>query len=155
MKKEEKVPFFKKLFAKKEKIVDYSQPLSEKEQKKMLKKMNPLDVELKLPQEYCGSTKNVWNQIREIFEIPENDTITQQFDYFTNLEKIEEELFGSIKDREKEFPFFPLRLYITHNMQDTMKKKIMGYFAKLTQEVGTAHLAVQVADNILHWFNSR
>jgi len=30
----------------------------------------------------------------------------------------------------------------------------MGRFAKLTQQVGTAHLGVQVGETVLHWFNS-
>ena len=152
MKKKES--FLKKLLTKKEKLVDYSQPLSEKEKKKYFGKNSPMDKELEYTPEYIGSKKNIHKLIRGIMEIPENESIKEQFEYFTRLENIEEELFGSIKNRENEYPFFPLRLYVTHNIQDSLKKKIMGYFAKVTQEVGTAHLAIQVSDNILHWFNS-
>jgi len=111
-------------------------------------------VELKLPSEYAISKKDVCTRIRELFDIPDNEPIVEHFNYFTSMARIEEELFGSLIGKEEEYKFFPLRLYVTHNTKDNLKKKVQGYFAKLTQDVGTAHLAVQVADNVLHWFNS-
>ena len=35
-----------------------------------------------------------------------------------------------------------------------MAQKIIGTFASMTQEIGSAHLGIQIADKVIHWFSS-
>ena len=123
----EKGGFFS--FFKKKNSGDGFSKSGEKESKglrRSSKKTNPLDRDLKFPPEFAHSKKDICQKIREIFELPTNEGADEHFYYFTKLERIEEEVFGSLVGKEEEFKYFPLRLYVTHNTQDTFKKKIQG-----------------------------
>ena len=100
---------------------------------------NELDSQLFLPKEYSNSKKKVCQIIRKLFQIEKKESIKDHFDSFTNLESIEEEVFGTIKDEEEKYAFFPVRLYISQILKN---------------EGAYIHLSVQISDSILHWFDS-
>eukprot|EP01091_Cochliopodium_minus_P002179 TRINITY_DN12064_c0_g1_i1.p1 TRINITY_DN12064_c0_g1~~TRINITY_DN12064_c0_g1_i1.p1 ORF type:complete len:442 (-),score=112.95 TRINITY_DN12064_c0_g1_i1:107-1432(-) len=103
----------------------------------------------KLPKEYENSNKDVVGLLRKLSK---NENVEQQFKDLCYLENIEEYIFGRIIARNQ--THFVLRLYVKSNVLKTFGDKLLGKFASWTQEVGASHLGVQIADTIVHWFNS-
>jgi len=90
--------------------------------------------------------------LRKLFNLTENDDISEEFKFVTDLQIIEEHLFGKTIQMGQDY--FVLRLYVRHNTLNTFGDKVLGRFASVTQEMGAAHLGVQIADWVVHWFNS-
>ena len=109
--------------------------------------MNPLDNNLKLPEEFANTKKPIFKEIRKLFKKPENESIETEFDHLTNLETIENDIFENVE----EDGLFVLRIYVKHNVLETLTQKIMGGLAVFTQEMGAAHIGIQIADRIVHW----
>ena len=115
------------------------------------KKPNALDKDLKLPNGYTKK-KEICTLLRQLFQLQETDDVSNEFYEVTDLKKIEQNIFGNIINMEQDF--FVVRLYVRHNVLQNFSDKLMGRFASITQQVGTAHLGVQIGETVLHWFNS-
>ena len=96
-------------------------------EKPKLKKGNPLDKDLQLPTEFSYSTKNVCGLIRQTFAIEDNQSIKEEFECLVNRKRIEEQLFGNLVDKNLEY--FPLRLYVRSNEQDTVSYSFKKQFS--------------------------
>eukprot|EP01091_Cochliopodium_minus_P013489 TRINITY_DN435_c0_g1_i6.p1 TRINITY_DN435_c0_g1~~TRINITY_DN435_c0_g1_i6.p1 ORF type:complete len:381 (+),score=64.25 TRINITY_DN435_c0_g1_i6:254-1396(+) len=44
-----------------------------------------------------------------------------------------------------------VRIYVKHNVLKSLKEKFLGGIACLTQEMGAAHVAIQISNRIVHW----
>ena len=55
------------------------------------------------------SNKNVCGLIRNLLDIDQNQDIREEFLQLTNLDRIEEQLFGSLDENHE---YFILRLYV-------------------------------------------
>jgi len=68
----------------------------------------------------------------------------------TDLKCIEKLLFGNAMGIDE----IPIRLYVTKKLPQGWIESAASKAAEYLQEVGSAHLAVQVADKIVHWVNT-
>ena len=102
-------------------------------------KPNPLDKHLKLPTA-LQSRKNVPKLLRELMESEENEDITDIFRNFVCLATLEDMIFKNTKN----WNYIPIRLAITYNNPNTLKKKIIGKISKYMEGIGTSHLSIQI-----------
>eukprot|EP01091_Cochliopodium_minus_P020421 TRINITY_DN8927_c0_g1_i1.p1 TRINITY_DN8927_c0_g1~~TRINITY_DN8927_c0_g1_i1.p1 ORF type:complete len:455 (-),score=111.19 TRINITY_DN8927_c0_g1_i1:11-1351(-) len=102
---------------------------------------------MSLPKEYKDTKKPVLEDIKKLFKRGENDSIEQEVLHLTNLEQIKQDLFGDMGDSQ----YLVVRIYIKHNVLKTAKEMLMGGIACYTQEMGAAHIGIQIANRIVHW----
>ena len=119
---------------------------------------NVLDEKHTLPPEFKNSKKNVCKYIRKASKhsenpIAESEEIEEEiYKGFTDLDSIERLIFDTVLDGNHDL--FVLRLYVVKSDLNTISKKLKGIFSRFVSQVGTAHLAVQISDKMVHWYDS-
>ena len=88
------------------------------------KKKNPKDENLKIPSGAGVGDKDVWGLLRKLFNLTEDDDISEEFKFVTDLQTIEEHLFGKTIQMGQDF--FVLRLYVRHNVLSSFGDKMLG-----------------------------
>jgi len=77
--------------------------------------------------------------------------LEEEYNNRSNLESIEKLIFGNAPLEIEEIP---IRLYVTKKLPQGWLESAASRAAEYLQEVGSAHLAVQIADKIVHWVNT-
>ena len=74
------------------------------------------EKDLTLPIEYQNSKKPILKLLRNHFQKTENEEIKGEFENFTNLDKIENNIFSNQGE------YLPIRIFIKHNVNQQKKK---------------------------------
>ena len=97
----------------------------------------------------CQCIRNFMNHkkvnIKDDEPLPEN-----YFAEFTDINEIENLLFGNILE---DYEYFVIRLYVVKQELKTMGQKLKGFLAKFVTDIGLSHIAVQINDKMVHWFD--
>eukprot|EP01091_Cochliopodium_minus_P014662 TRINITY_DN5004_c1_g1_i2.p1 TRINITY_DN5004_c1_g1~~TRINITY_DN5004_c1_g1_i2.p1 ORF type:complete len:345 (+),score=77.82 TRINITY_DN5004_c1_g1_i2:18-1052(+) len=108
-----------------------------------------IDRKIELPNEYKNTSKDICQCIRNVYAYDENASIQPAVNSHCNLGLIELSIFENWNKQGR--TDFPVRLYISSILP---KNIFAGFYAKKKMEVGTNHLAVQICDKIIHWYDN-